>query len=147
MPLLNYTTTIDVGKSVGEVTAMLAKAGADQVLTQYRAGEAIGLAFTLPTSTGPRQYRLPVDPDPVLRVLRKERVQPRYQSTEHAARVAWRITKDWIEAQLAIIATGMVSNDQVFLPYMLVDGGEQTVFDRYRAQQLELTSGEVIRDG
>lgn len=35
--------------------------------------------------------------------------------------MGWRIINDWVEAQLAIIETDMVSLDQVFLPYMSVE--------------------------
>jgi len=31
----------------------------------------------------------------------------KYRTREHAARVAWRICKDWIEAQLAIVDAEM----------------------------------------
>ncbi|WP_189339127.1 hypothetical protein [Williamsia muralis] len=41
-------------------------------------------------------------------------MSPKYQTPEHALRVAWRITKDWVEAQLAIIETQMVTPAQVF---------------------------------
>jgi hypothetical protein len=44
----------------------------------------------------------------------KERLQAQ------ASRVAWRIIKDWVDAQLAIIETEMVTLEQVFLPYMQV---------------------------
>jgi len=86
------------------------------------------------------RYRLPVDTAAVEKVLRADRgVPPKLKSGEQAERVAWRILKDWIEAQLALIATRMVSLDQVMLPYMLM--GEGTVYDLYRTQQLAITAG------
>lgn len=51
-------------------------------------------------------------------------------TTEQAARVGWRIIKDWIEAQLALVQTQMVTLDQVFLPYARTNTGE-TVYQRY----------------
>lgn len=48
--------------------------------------------------------------------------------TAQAARVGWRILKDWIEAQLALIETGMVTIEQVFLPYVQNDKG-QTLYE------------------
>jgi hypothetical protein len=34
-----------------------------------------------------------------------------------ARRVAWRIVLHWLDAQLAMIQAGLVSLEQVFLPY------------------------------
>ena len=75
--------------------------------------------------------------------MRADRQIPkRFKTTVQADRVAWRILKDWVEAQLALIATQMVSLDQIMLPYMLMDEG-LTVYDLYRKQQLAIGSGDV----
>ena len=58
-------------------------------------------------------------------MLRSQRgVETRYKTPEQAKRVAWRIVKDWVEAQLAIIETQMVKPEQVFLPYAITQTGE-----------------------
>jgi hypothetical protein len=141
MALLNYTTTVPAEKTVSQIITILAKSGASKVLTDYNEGRPIGVAFALDTPTGLRHYRLPVDPAPVEQVLRKQRVAPRYVGREQATRVAWRIVKDWVEAQLAIIETQMVKADQVFLPYMLTGEGDGTVYDLYLHQQLAIGKG------
>ena len=138
---MNYTTTVPAVRTVGQITELLAKHGAAQILTEYAAGAhgAIpsGIAFAIETPVGVMRYRLPIDAAAVEKVLRADRtVAPRYKDTAHAERVAWRIMKDWIEAQLAIVATHMVTLDQVMLPYMLV--GEGTVYDLYLSRQLAL---------
>lgn len=138
--LLNYTTEIDAAKTAGQVQTLLAKAGASGVAMQFADGDPVAIAFTAMTPFGQREFTLPIHADKVQAVLRKQRVQPKFQTSEQAARVAWRIVKDWVEAQLAIIQTEMVTIDQVMLPYMRGDGGE-TVYERYRAQQLLLESG------
>lgn len=145
MPLLNYTTTVPAVRSIAEITRRLVEHGATQVLQDYADGRVVGLAFALPTPRGVQQYRLPVNVSAVETVLSAYRsgVPPRYQTTEQAERVAWRILKDWVEAQLAIVATRMVTVDQVLLPYMLMDG--ETVYDRYLTAQLALTAG--VSDG
>ena len=58
---------------------------------------------------------------------------------EQAARVAWRILKDWVEAQMAVIDAGMATLPQVFLPYAQTDTGE-TVYERFE-------SGNLLRLG
>ena len=54
-----------------------------------------------------------------------------------AKRVAWRIVKDWVEAQMALLDTTMMSLDQIFLPYMLLTP-EQTVYERVKGLQFAL---------
>ena len=47
---------------------------------------------------------------------------------EQARRVAWRILKDWIEAQIALLESGMVEMEEIFLPYMLAGPGDRTLY-------------------
>jgi hypothetical protein len=141
MPLLNYTTQVSALKTVAEVQAKLAKAGATETATSYADGRPVAVMFRGPTPFGPREYVLPVDGDKVLAVLKQQpKVPDRYKNLDQAERIAWRILKDWLEAQLAIIETTMVTIDQVMLPYMRTEDG-RTVFDRYRSNQLVLENG------
>jgi len=141
MPLLNYTTTINATKTAGELQTKLAKAGAHHVAIAYEQGDPVGLTFTIDTLHGVRSFSLPVDAQAVQKVLNRQGVPLKYRSIEQAERVAWRILKDWLEAQLAIIETQMVTLDQVMLPYM-VDNTGQTVYDLYVGRQLELGAGD-----
>lgn len=141
MPLLNYTTTVAADRTIAQVQKMLATAGARRVMTEYDVdGHAVGVAFTARTGHGDRSFMLPVDANAVLNVLRADGVPARFATTEHAYRVAWRIVKDWLAAQLAIIATEMVTLDQVMLPYMAGPDG-RTMWERYEEGQLALPSG------
>ena len=45
-----------------------------------------------------------------------------YTTREHAERVAWRVVKDWLEAQLGMVAAELASLDEVMLPYRQVEG-------------------------
>jgi hypothetical protein len=146
MPILNYTTKIDPAKTAGEVQTLLANSGAVGVATQFERGEPVGLAFTAMTQFGLREFALPINWQAVQRVLRKQRVQASFQTDEHARRVAWRITKDWVEAQLAIIQTETVGLDQVMLPYMRTGDNGETVFEQYQdGQRLLLESNGEAR--
>jgi hypothetical protein len=142
MPLLNYSTTVSSGRSVAAIHELLTKAGARQVVTLYDTmANPVGIGCLIVTPLGERYFRLPVEPDNVLAVLRRQRMQPRYKTPEHAHRVAWRIAKDWLEAQLALIESEMVTLDCVMLPYMQGDDG-RTVYDLYVDRSLpELGAG------
>lgn len=141
MPLLNYTTSVPVRRTIGVVQGLLVEAGARAVSTAYdEVGRPTGIAFQVQTAYGPRTFQLPVNAQRVEGVLRRDKVPPKYQTPEHAERVAWRILKDWLEAQLAIIRAETATLDQVMLPYMVGDNG-RTVYELYRDQQLALTTG------
>ena len=154
---LNYTTTIPAAQTVGECQSILAKAGASSVALEYSGGEPRGLSFRLDTPHGRRDFTLPVNVDGMHQVLikaehngqfatskggsRSHTGRGSYTSPEHAARVAWRVVKDWLEANLALIAAQMASLDEVMLPYLHVDG-ERTLWQAYRErEQAALTAG------
>lgn len=141
MPILNYTTKVDVYKTIGEIQSVLVKHGARKIMQDYdENGNISALAFSIETPCGVRGIRLPANTAAVLRVLEKQRVKC---DRGQAERVAWRIVKDWVEAQMAIIEAEMVSMDEVFLPYMLDARGERTLYQAYKENQLLL---EAERD-
>lgn len=144
MPLLNYTTSVPVSRTVTEVSRLLAGAGARAVTTRYDGAREAGLSFVLDGPHGERWFTMPVDIKGVHAVLLRQ-----YQdgelgrgqrgkslcSPEHAARVAWRIAREWLAVQLALVDARMASLDQVMLPYLHVGqdagGREITLYDRY----------------
>lgn len=142
MALLNFFTKVPVERTVAEVQALLASAGADEIMTRYVDRRPAGVTFTLTVPGGTRQaFALPVDVDGVAQVIRKQRdggdltagggiTRAMLGSREHAERVAWRIAKDWLAAQLALVAAAMVTFDQVMLPYLLVTR-DQTLYQRF----------------
>lgn len=141
MPLLNYTTQIAVSKSMAQVQTLLVAAGATAVMATYDQGRAVGMTFSIKTDSGMRTFELPVDANKAQAVLKRQRVAPKYSTLEQAERIAWRIIKDWIEAQLAMLSTEMVTLDQIMLPYMHADNG-MTVYELYRDRTPALPSGD-----
>lgn len=139
MPLLNYTTKVDVYTTIGAIQGILVKHGAKKIMQGYDDdGHITALSFMVDTPAGARGIRLPANAASVQKVLEKQRVKCDY---EQAERVAWRIVKDWIEAQMAILESEMVQMDEIFLPYMIVNNAGQTLFERYRDNQLMLGDG------
>jgi hypothetical protein len=136
-PLLNYTTTVEARRTIGQVHSILVEGGARQIMTEYsEVGSPIGVTFAIVTGEGLRAFNLPVKVESVRRVMARDPKTPRrFQTPEQAERVAWRIMKDWLEAQLAIVETEMVTFDEVMLPYMRsVDG--RTMYAMYVDGQL-----------
>lgn len=146
MALLNYTTVIDVFKTLGEVQQLLTKSGARKIMVDYdEKGVPVKLSFLIPTIYGDLGYQLPARIDNVFAVLQKQysqnKVPRKYVSMEQAGRVGWRIVKDWLEAQVAFIESEMVTLDQVLLPYMTARG-DKTVYELMQEQRMALPSGK-----
>jgi len=135
--IANYSTTVTTLKSIGEIQGILVAHGAKHILIDYDNGEPVGLAFIIATPYGDTPFRLPASIDKVQAVLNKQRVRTQV-SRELASRVAWRILKDWVRAQTAILDTEMVSVDQIFLPYMQVGEGGKTLYDVMADHHLQL---------
>ena len=140
MGLLNYTTKIPAAQTAGEVQGILAKHGAKAVMIEYGDdGGAEAMSFQIKRGDDSLGFRLPIEPDKVLKVLQGQHDSGRLRShqgrpdREQAVKVAWRILKDWIEAQMAYLETQMVTMEQLFLPYMLTRDNKtlyQVMLDR-----------------
>lgn len=124
MPILNYTTSVSVERSVAEIQKKLVKASASAILSEYENGVISHISFKVKTEHGDISFRLPANIDGVFAALRRDN---KAIKREQANRVAWRIVKDWVEAQLAIIEAGMATLPQVFLPYAQTRNG--TVYE------------------
>jgi hypothetical protein len=144
---LNYTTTIDATKSASECIARLAAHGAAAIGITYADRKPTGLTFRIETVHGERQFSLPVNVSGTFKALDKARragnIPPRYADRDQAERVAWRVLKDWLEAQLALIEAGVADMAEVMLPYLHVAPG-LTLYQAFvKDERLALTAGGV----
>ena len=123
MPIKNYTTGINFMKSIGEIQGCLVAHNARAIMINYgEDGIPESLSFSIETSHRQMGFRLPSNISGVLRAMEKQGLSARFTNRDHAARVAWRIVKDWVVAQMAILEAEMVSIEEIFLPYLLTDG-------------------------
>jgi len=139
MAILNYTTQIKATKTVGEIQQILAKAKAKQIVFDYDdSGEPSALQFMIIFEEQPIHFRLPCNVEGVFKALYNARGVPnKLRSREQARRVAWRIIKDWIEAQLAIVEARQAEMVEVFLPYVVAQTG-QTFFQQFKENHQKL---------
>ena len=143
--LKNYTTSVPVSQTISDIHRALADHGAKKVMFDYDdAGHVISICFSIITPQGERAVRLPGNAERVRMVLQMQKADKKRKtgskinaSPEQAERVAWRIVKDWLTAQLAILETEMVDVSQVFLPYFVGRNG-QTLYEAYSAGHLQL---------
>ena len=142
MPIKNYTTKIAVEKTVGEIEAILAKHGAEKILKDYYGdGSVKAISFMVNVGEKNIPFQLPIDLEAWTALLNKavdERKLPKrfYDDSAQAARIGWRVIKDWIDAQLALVETKTVKIEQVFLPYAMTSGGK-TLYDLVAGNNFE----------
>lgn len=131
MGILNYSTGVNAGKTVSEIQMILARKGAVAIQIEYSANaQPCALSFRLKVNEDFVAFRLPCNPAGVLQAMKRNGsgVQRSFQSPEQAERTTWRIIKDWVEAQLAIVEAGQAQMGEVFLPYAITRSG-QTLFE------------------
>lgn len=139
MGILNYTTKIDADKSAAEIAKCLSQHGASAVMTEYDPVDNFVTAISFKLKMGDKElgFRLPSDWRPIYTILTKGKKEPAawlkgnrglaHWKSEHklqAVRTAWRIIKDWVEAQMALVESQMVTTAQVFLPYTVMRDGK-----------------------
>jgi hypothetical protein len=142
MGILNYTTEIAVGKTIGEIGEMLRLHGASDVMVSYDTDRnPTRVQFMIRTEWGPRPFSLPANSEGVYKVLVQQsnagKVPRRFATMDQAHRVAWRIVREWLASQLAMIEAGLVSIEQTLLAYMTVKG-DQTLYQVLDEGQLKL---------
>lgn len=144
MPLLNYTTKVDIFTTLGQIEGMLVKHGARSILKDYDSdGRVVAVSFQINTPVGMQAVRLPANVEAVQKVLAKQKVKCDY---EQAERVAWRIVKDWVEAQMAILESEMVTMDEIFLPYMIADVGGNTMYQLFTSKALQIAGNTEVEE-
>jgi hypothetical protein len=136
---LNYTTSVEADKTAMECISILRKYGAKQIGLTFGDDQVPdGLSFTIVTRWGLRAFDLPVDTDNAYLVLKRYardgKIRNSSATPAQAVRTGWRVLKDWLESQLAIIESGVMSAERVLSSYMLVDHGK-TMLDVYAEQQ------------
>ncbi|MDB5057217.1 MAG: uncharacterized protein JWO59_689 [Chloroflexi bacterium] len=125
MPIMNYTTKIPASRTIAEIQRILARYGASAITTRYEEGKPSGLTFTITTEwAGTHTYILPANIEGVWqRLIDDLGEHHRGASMEQAARVAFRILKDWVQVQMALIEADMAEIDEIFLPYLQTPAG------------------------
>lgn len=158
MAILNQTTKVASEQTIAEIFALLASHGAVSVTQRNRDCAVATISFVLNIRDVNVSFRLPVNEAGVESYLVEEtlakvpliRRQAALFSSERRAaikaqarRTAWRIQKDWITAQLALVASRQAEMDEVFLPYAVDDNG-QTLYESFLAKnRLQLAGGTV----
>lgn len=120
-----------------EIEEILSNHKATDIWKQYDTnGNIIALNFAVNTEFGKMPFKLPVNIEAVKQILKNEKRNKRINLSKQqvddfqvAQRIAWRIMKDWIDAQLALVDIAMVKLEQVFLPYAYDFNKNQSLYE------------------
>lgn len=145
MSLLNYTTTIESEQTIGEIQKMLSGYSVAAMMTEYDGPQVAAVSFKLMIDGKPMGFKLPCNWQGVREVIKQD---PKaigrvglVKLDQQSVRTAWRIIKDWVEAQLALVEVNMVTIPQVFLPYAIMRDG------RTLAEHVESNPSFLLGDG
>ncbi len=133
------TTEIPPERTIAEITTLLVKHGATGIASKYEGGMVAAVMFQVPIGGREVPFKLPCRTEALFKVLHARRRQGyrhrwEEQDREQSKRVAWRQMLRWIQAQLALVETGMVQIEEVFLPYLALRGGG-TLYEKVAADQ------------
>ncbi len=130
MAILNYTTKVPAEKTVALIMQKLVEFGVRNVSLDYdEKKNASGIQFTFLLPDGkPLLFRLEENSPGVLKALNNAANVPQKLCTiEHARNVAWRIKKDFIEAQLALVEAGIASLPEMFIGDLVDKKGSRLI--------------------
>ena len=144
MPLMKYTTSVDIEKTIGEIEKLLAKAGATHIFKQFHDGVPVSVAFRLQLGKNNIAFKLPMREEKIVQVFKnavsKRELPKRYWSDyDQARRTGWRIIKDWLSAQIALLEIEMVKPTEIFLPYMYDERQDKTFYEIMEQRNFNLT--------
>ena len=115
--------------------------GANKIVTDYENGSPSSVTFCLVINGSLIGYALPANYSGILKAMKNDRKVPNSKCNEQQAqKVAWRIIKDWVEAQMAIVEAQMADVAEVFLPYAVTNTG-QTMYKYIQGNTQLLLNG------
>lgn len=140
--LKNYTTTIDAQKSIAEIVGFLVDIGATGISQQFQNKECVAIQFIVDEKGNSVIYKLTANPDAVYSILIAQRKRVNSEVKEkikvQSFKTAWRIVRDWVHAQCALIKLEQATAMQLFLSYAYDPSLESTVYERIQSGQIKL---------
>ena len=125
---LKLHAKIESSKTVAEIQEILAKHGALKIMIEYDNAVPSALSFQMDMPYGLQSVRCPANGEGAMIAMRNDKIK---DDKAQGMRVARRITKNWVEAQIALIETKQAELSQVFVPY-IVNQDNLTVYELFQ---------------
>jgi hypothetical protein len=138
----NYTTDVSVERTITEIQKILAENGAQGIMLEFHKGYLKDIFFKIMLNNKELPFRLPAKAEKVYHALwgeKQEWEHTRYGAgwRHQAERIAWRICKTWLEAQITLINLEQAKIEEVFLPYLVMPSNK-TLFETMEHNQFLL---------
>jgi hypothetical protein len=139
----NYTTDIPAERTIAEIQQILVQNGARGIALEYDESSNIkDIFFKIRLDDKELPFRLPAKAERVYQALWGDKLE--WEHTRYGAgwraqaeRIAWRICKTWLEAQITLINLEQAKIEEVFLPYLIMPGNK-TLFETMEQNQFLL---------
>jgi hypothetical protein len=142
MAIKNYTTEVGATRTLAEIQEMLIEAGASGILLESKDRAVVSVSFEIVANGDVYRYRLPCRHFGIFMLLKDDVSAQRVMrgkgikfGVEHCRNVGWRIVRDWLDAQLALVEADMADLREVMFPYMLSKEGK-TVYEVFGGNRL-----------
>ena len=144
-PIKNASATMAIPKIFDIIKKTLIQHKARHITESYDEQRRISaIEFVLLINEREVPFRLPARIENVAKILYPN-TQAKWLNKaqkEQVYRVAWANIRDWITAQCAMIDTGMVKAEEVFLPYLIGNAGRTLYEEMERGHFLLPGAGE-----
>lgn len=147
MNIKNYTSTVDVTRSMARIEEMLVEIGATNINKNYENKVCKGITFLYYDLQVNQTlaFQLKAQVEEVFGILWKEVKRPQPNTKEQlkaqANRTAWKVLSDWTEIQCTMILLGQAKPLQMFLPFVYDVKSEETLFDKVVNGKMPLLLG------
>lgn len=154
MAVRNYTTQINVDKTIMEIEQILIKFGAQGIYKNYKGTKIDGILFYLLKEGQKIPFKIPMSIEKTRTIITKavqEGKLPRKYLNEplrsdQGERVAWRIIKDWVDSQLSLLEMQFADAVEILLPYAYNVVEDKTMYQKFmekKDQYLALENKEM----
>lgn len=140
--LKNYTTTISVSRSISEIMDFLVDIGATNISQDFEDKNCTAIKFVIVHFGESVIYRLKANPESAYKLLISEKKRINKDVEEKVKKqsymTAWRIIRDWVYAQCALIKLDQATPLQLFLSYAYDPAKDSTFYERVEDGNLKL---------
>ena len=139
MAVRNYTTQINVEKTIMEIERILIKFGAKGIYKEVASSKISGLMFYIEKDSQKIPFKIPISLEKsrtmIVNAVQEGKLPKRFNSeplrSEQGERVMWRIFKDWIDSQLSLFEMQFADSIEILLPYAYNPVEQKTMYQKF----------------
>ena len=139
MVIRNYTTQIEVEKTIMEIEKILIKFKAQGIYKEYEGSRIKSIMFFLLQDGQKIPFKIPMSLEKsrtiISKIVHEGKLPSRFLNeplrTEQGERVAWRVIKDWIDSQLSLLEMEFADAIEILLPYAYNVVEDKTMYQKF----------------